>query len=566
MPKLDDQAQKTQVDDSRKAIEGAAKISVPLFRPPFGAFDARLEALLRERGTEPYLWNVDSRDWADPVPRSIADTALAQIDKWGRGVILMHDVHPQTVEALPLVIQGLRERGYRFVLWDGKQVVGGDTRGLGATGAAAKKALYGKSWAVVIGINDYQKVPKLTYAVNDAKAVRDLLIGSLGFAPERVTTLLDGAATRQAILAALGDSLADPDRVSADDRLFVFYAGHGVTRKLPGGGNLGYIVPVDADATSFASQAISMTSFQDIDEIVPAKHVFYIMDACYSGVGLTRAGNAPGGGRRYVEEVTGRRARQMLTAGGAEEQVADGGPGGHSIFTWTVLNGLEGRADLNGDGFVTAAELSAYVSPSVSALSRQTPAFGSLVGSAGGEFVFELKHTEELLSDTSEKLDQRSVALHEQLERVQKELAEERERAAALRSKLGEPADAAAEVRRLNDEGVRLFKEQKHAKALSSFLEAARLDPRDVQSVNNLGFVYCKLGDGEAAVEWLQKTIALDPERAVAYLNLGEAYELLKKPAEAASAYQRYVVLTRPTPFTRGLKRKIDALQLQAAP
>ena len=82
--------------------------------------------------------------------------------------------------------------------------------------------------------------------------------------------------------------------------------------------------------------------------------------------------------------------RQMFTAGGSDEQVADNGPNGHSVFTWTVLQGLDGRADLNGDGIITASELAAYVAPSVSSLSHQTPSFGNLAGSEGGDFIFEL--------------------------------------------------------------------------------------------------------------------------------------------------------------------------------
>src|SRR5687767_10086925 len=157
----------------------------------------------------------------------------------------------------------------------------------------------------------------------------------------------------------------------------LFRAGHGITRKLPNGRSLGYIVPVDADTSQFQSTAISMTALQDASEAIPAKHVFFVMDACYSGIALTRGGAAQGGDpRKYLEEITRRAARQVLTAGGADEQVADNGPNGHSIFTWTLLQGLEGRADLNGDGVITASELGAYVGPAVSSLSRQTPAFG----------------------------------------------------------------------------------------------------------------------------------------------------------------------------------------------
>src|SRR5207249_1262305 len=116
--------------------------------------------------------------------------------------------------------------------------------------------------------------------------------------------------------------------------------------------------------------------------------------------------------RSYLEEVTRRTARQILTAGGAEQQVADDGPRGHSVFTWALLQGLDGAADLDGNGIITASELGAYVSPIVSSFARQTPAVGNLVGSEGGEFIFELQP--QPLSAASNKVDPRSLQLTEQ--------------------------------------------------------------------------------------------------------------------------------------------------------
>ena len=149
-----------------------------------------------------------------------------------------------------------------------------------------------------------------------------------GFAADHITTLLDGEATREAILAALGDSLADGKKVARDDRVLVFFAGHGVTRKLPSGKSQGYIVPVDAALQNYQSQAISMTNFQDASDAIPAKHLFFVMDACYSGLALTRAGGGARSGdrRQYLMEITRRSAREVLTAGGGDEQVADNGP------------------------------------------------------------------------------------------------------------------------------------------------------------------------------------------------------------------------------------------------
>ena len=73
---------------------------------------------------------------------------------------------------------------------------------------------------------------------------------------------------------------------------------------------------------------------------------------------LTRGGGLAMS-QNYLTEISRREARQMFTAGGADQQVADNGPNGHSVFTWTLLEGLDGRADLNGDGVITATELAA---------------------------------------------------------------------------------------------------------------------------------------------------------------------------------------------------------------
>lgn len=170
--------------------------------------------------------------------------------------------------------------------------------------------------------------------------------------------------------------------------MFVFFAGHGATRRLASGRDLGYIIPVDSDPQQLASDAIAMSDLQNIAESLQAKHVLFVMDACYSGLGLTRGGPTSGA---YLRENARRIARQMLTAGGADQQVADSGPNGHSVFTWMLLQALAGKGDLNGDGLITGTELAAYVAPAVSAVSAQTPAFGSLPGSQGGEFVFRYR-------------------------------------------------------------------------------------------------------------------------------------------------------------------------------
>ena len=607
LPKLNADKLNRQLADTNQALAAAVNQTPALFRPPYGARNDKVLDAASALGMKTILWNVDSMDWADPVPQSIASRVIAQVERQKHGIILFHDIHERTTQALPVVLAELTKRGYTFVGWDGRDFVA-RRGGLGASAAAATPAapavgaavlaepagaprLYRHSWAVIVGINAYKSWPKLSYAVNDARAVRDTLVRKYGFPADHITTLLDGEATRENILAALGDSLADGRKVARDDRVLVFFAGHGVTRKLPSGKSQGYIVPVDAALQNYQSQAISMTNFQDASDAIPAKHVFFVMDACYSGLALTRAGGGArvnvDGRRQYLHEITRRAAREVLTAGGGDEQVADNGPNGHSIFTWTLLQGLEGRADLDGDGAITATELAAYVAPGVSSLSRQTPAFGHMAGSEGGEFVFVLRSEDEFLNDESRQLDSEAIKLNAELERVRKQIEDKKARNAKLKGELvaaslvldgagagmgvrqpdagAPPIPVAGEaggdpVRREVQRGMSLFREKRYLEAEQAFQEVLRIRPGHVMATNNLGFTYFKLGRFEDAVTWYEKTIALDPNRAIAHANLGDALAQLGRPADARRSYQKFLELQPQSASASYVQRKLAQL------
>jgi len=542
---------------TNRLLRQVAGVEPTLFRPPYGAENEAVRSAAQRLGLRTMLWDIDSRDWADPVPRSIANRVIAEATATDHGIILFHDIHARTIEALPPVLETLLGRGFRIALWNGEEILHQTLPVPSPTvpAAAPMHPLYRQSHALVIGVNEYRYWPKLSFAVADAVAMRDTLVESLGFPADNVTLLLDADATRDRILAALADGLADPKRIDHEDRVLVFFAGHGATRRLPSGRSLGHIVPVDAPLESF-SQLISMTNFQDINDAIPAKHVLYLMDACYGGLALVRGGAVKAEARSYLSEVTRRTARQMLTAGGADEEVSDAGGGGHSVFTWSVLEGLRGKADLNGDGHVTASELFTSVGPIVSSMSRQTPAFGSLPGSEGGDFVFALRPQDEFLTSLSEQLDDEAIRLNVELDRVRQEIAEKRDRNATLAQEL---ASAQAELARLDgeqrvktppqdaqqllDQGLGFYRERRYDQALAAFQQAFTLRPSSVQAANNIGFVYARTGRLAEAVAWYQKTLALDPQRAVAYLNLAQAYAELGRKAEAITAYERYLEL-----------------------
>ena len=235
-----------------------------LFRAPYGARNERVMTALNAHNMKSIMWNIDSRDWADPIPKSIADRVLRTVGEEKRGILLFHDIHERTVEALPIILDALKAEGYQFAGWNGKEFAVAGTRAAAKTAEAQplepKPALYRESWAVLIGIDDYTKWPKLRYAVNDANGMRDILVRKFKFKPEHVFTLVNREATRENILSVLADKLGNPQLVKRDDRVFVFFAGHGITRKLPSGRDLGYIVPVEADVTNYHGQPSTSSS------------------------------------------------------------------------------------------------------------------------------------------------------------------------------------------------------------------------------------------------------------------------------------------------------------------
>ena len=79
----------------------------PLFRFPYGARNAEGLQLLNEAGLKSIMWNIDSMDWADPVPESIVQRVVDQVQKEQRGIILFHDIHDRAVKALPQILDKL---------------------------------------------------------------------------------------------------------------------------------------------------------------------------------------------------------------------------------------------------------------------------------------------------------------------------------------------------------------------------------------------------------------------------------------------------------------------------
>lgn len=257
---------------------------------------------------------------------------------------------------------------------------------------------YENSWALVVGINNYKYVNPLHYATDDAKAVANILDEKFGFPKSNTILLLDNEATKKNILNAYFE-YTNRDFYQPNDRIFFFFAGHGHT--VPGNrGDIGFLVPRDGKTDKLGS-LIRWDDLTKGAELIPAKHMFFIMDACYGGLALSR-GLAPGS-KRFLKDMVQRYVRQVLTAGKSDEPVSDsGGPlPNHSVFTGHLLEGLNGKA-ASRDGTITANGIMSYVYDKVSKdyESQQTPHYGFLDGD--GDFIINTSLLDSIPDDEPE--------------------------------------------------------------------------------------------------------------------------------------------------------------------
>ena len=259
---------------------------------------------------------------------------------------------------------------------------------------------YSESYALVIGINNYLHATPLGYAVNDAKAVAKSLRDDFEFPKENITLLLDKSASRNKILEKFMTFTSES--IGENDRVLVFFAGHGFTTKSRRT-DVGFLVPYDGKKDDLGT-LIRWDELTRNADLILAKHILFVMDACYGGLAITRS--LQPGAMRFLKDMLLRSSRQVITAGKADELVADlGGPRpNHSVFTGHFLDALDGNA-ADSDGVITANGVMNYVYRKVAQDpdSNQTPHFGYLDGD--GDFIFSAPILSELQESEEEGHD-----------------------------------------------------------------------------------------------------------------------------------------------------------------
>ncbi len=265
---------------------------------------------------------------------------------------------------------------------------GSDARGQNAIKVSAPDGqpllLYKNSYALLIGGSIYSNGwPNLPGVNDDIQAVQRIL-EEQGF-QVTVHMDMDKAGIDQAFTDFISEYGNDPD-----NRILVYFAGHGHTLKTAYGEEIGYIVPADApnpnyDEAAFLSKAMEMEQIEIYAKRIQAKHALFLFDACFSGslFSITRA--VP----EIISYKTSKPVRQFITSGSADETVPD-----ESIFRRQFIRAMQGEADTNGDHYVTGTELGEFLQTTVVNYSEnmQHPQYGKIRNPNldKGDFVFIL--------------------------------------------------------------------------------------------------------------------------------------------------------------------------------
>jgi hypothetical protein len=233
----------------------------------------------------------------------------------------------------------------------------------------------GKFYALLIGNNDYQHLPKLQMAIADAAGVGILLENEYGF---HLTTLFN--ANRYQMLSAISRLRAV---LTERDNLLIYYTGHGELDLATG---RGYWLPIDAERDNYANW-LATTEITDHLQGMKARHVLIVADSCFSGTLLRGSGGAfqaREDRRTVLRRLATKRSRTVLTSGGLEP-VLDAGGGANSVFTKAFLTVLLANA-----GVLEGSQLFDKLRGLVVVNAEQTPEYAPVhkAGHEGGDFLF----------------------------------------------------------------------------------------------------------------------------------------------------------------------------------
>lgn len=270
----------------------------------------------------------------------------------------------------------------------------------------------GRQWALLIGVEKYQKARPLAFTVNDVTTLSKTLHERNGVEDDAVLTITDDAAsprlrpTRANMLEEIPRWLS---RVGRNDRLIVYFSGHGFRDPA---GKL-YLAPIDVDPADPATTGLPVEWFRQQIADCKADFKLLVLDACHSG---SEKGEDDGV-KDVASKDIGDQFKQLervvtLASSTGEEGSQIWDDKEQSLYSYWLNQGLKGHADSDANGAVDIDELSNYVYKNVVRTSKshfprkQTPVRIVRSGVEGTPVVVRVKPNDlkTLLNDMAEQL------------------------------------------------------------------------------------------------------------------------------------------------------------------
>ncbi|MBR2003433.1 MAG: caspase family protein, partial [Thermoguttaceae bacterium] len=213
--------------------------------------------------------------------------------------------------------------------------------------------------ALLVGVDKYADFESLKYAVADVEAVREQL-PSLGFQPENIVVLKSGGSAR--FLPTLRNIQREIDRLLSEagpnDLLFLHFSGHGFQSN-----GAAWFAPLDAEATNDervvdVETTFSLTKLIERLKVSQAKFKWLIVDACRENPTGTRSAAANEKALTNIDPPPGILVLQSCASGELSYEDPDAGLG---LFTGRLLEAMNGKADFDGDGSISALDVCNYV-------------------------------------------------------------------------------------------------------------------------------------------------------------------------------------------------------------
>ncbi|MFH0803141.1 MAG: tetratricopeptide repeat protein [bacterium] len=452
----------------------------------------------------------------------------------------------------------------------------------GEDGRVREDKLYSGSFALLIGASRYraglQDLPGVKGDIADMeKALKDQ-----GFT---IVTVMDP--DREHLLGAIDDFINKYGR-DAENRLLIYFAGHGCTLKLKYGGDMGFIAPVGApdprlNEAGFKAKAVDMQKFESFAKTIDSKHVLFVFDSCFSGSVFEIV-------NRDVPEAisykTERPVRQFMTAGSADEEVSD-----KSDFKREFIEGIKGEADSDHDGYVTATELGVYLNSKVAKYSKgcQHPQFGTIRDPVldKGDFVFDygkpqapayepnlppkagldMSGLDNEAQNNREARDKERLAWVEWQDNLSRDAEKLKEKEANPDISLSSKKQAWEKFLETygqdnpyskEDENLRQYAEGRISALDQKVAEEVRRaeEKHQAEEAQNprkeapkadafltMGKLYANEGRYRKAIDSYKQTIEIKPDHAEAYLYLGIAYNEIGYKSEAVMAFNKVIQL-----------------------